>query len=263
MDLGLKDKIAVVTASSKGLGKATAEALALEGARLAICSRDERAIRETGEYLKKTFNVDVLALACDLEDKKNIESFAGKVINKFGGADILFANSGGPPSGMIADFGPEDFEKALNQNLMSTISLTYAFLPSMKLRKWGRIIASTSITVKQPIPSLALSNVSRVGVIAFIKSISRELGPFNITANAVAPGYIMTDRVVQLFKSRAKNEGKSFEDALKELEKNIPVGRIGRPEEFGALIAYLASEKAAYINGETILIDGGMYQGLM
>src|SRR5271157_817059 len=191
MDLGLKDKIAVITASSKGLGKAAAEALAREGARIAICSRDERAIRETGEYLKKSYHADVLAWPCNVEDRNSINSFSVEVTKKFGGADILFTNSGGPPSGAIGDFKAVDFEKALNLNLMSTINLIYAFLPYMKERKWGRIIASTSITVKQPIPTLALSNISRVGVIAFIKSLSREVASFNITANAVAPGYIM------------------------------------------------------------------------
>ena len=263
MELGLTDKIAVVTASSKGLGKAVAEALAQEGARLAICSRDERRISETGDYLKNRYHADVFACACDVEDRRSVEFFAKEVIKKFGGAHILFANSGGPPSGTLDTFTAADFEKALNMNLMSAINLTYAFLPTMKDQKWGRIIASTSITVKQPVPTLALSNVSRVGVVAFIKTLSREVAPFNITANSVAPGYIMTDRVVQLYRERAKNENRPYEDAIRDLEKNIPPGRIGKPEEFGSLVAFLASERAAYINGETILIDGGMYQGLM
>ena len=263
MELGLNNKIAVVTASSKGLGKAVAEALAQEGARLAICSRDERRIHETGEYLKNTYHADVFACVCDVEDRRSVDNFANEVIKKFGTAHILFTNSGGPPSGTLANFTTPDFEKALNLNLMSAINLVYAFLPYMKDQKWGRIIASTSITVKQPIPTLVLSNISRVGVIAFIKSLSLEVAPFNITANSVAPGYIMTDRIVQLYKDRARNENRPFEDAIKDLEKNIPPGRIGKPEEFGSLVAYLASEKAAYINGATILIDGGMYQGLM
>ncbi|OHD68537.1 MAG: hypothetical protein A2W19_12145 [Spirochaetes bacterium RBG_16_49_21] len=263
MDLGLKDKIAVVAASSSGLGRAAAEALAQEGARLAICSRDERRIREAGEYLKEKYRAAVFPGVCDVEDRSSVDIFTKEVIKRFGTVHILFTNAGGPPSGTIGNFSAKDFEKALNLNLISAINLIYAFLPCMKDQKWGRIIASTSITVKQPIPTLALSNVSRVGVIAFIKSLSFEVAPFNITANAVAPGYIMTDRIVQIAADKAKNENRSFDDAVSDLEKSIPLGRIGRPDEFGSLVAFLASERAGYINGETILIDGGAYRGLM
>jgi 3-oxoacyl-[acyl-carrier protein] reductase len=140
--------------------------------------------------------------------------------------------------------------------------LVYAFLPQMKSNAWGRVIASTSITVKQPIPNLALSNVSRVGVAAFIKSLAREVAPHNITANTVAPGYIMTERVRQLLEGRVAAEAITFEAALQQIVQEIPAGRTGRPEEFGALVAFLASERASYLNGETILIDGGMHRGL-
>lgn len=145
---------------------------------------------------------------------------------------------------------------------MSAIHLGYAFLPAMKEKQWGRIIASTSITVKQPIPHLALSNISRVRVVALVKSLARDLAPFNITANAVAPGYIMTERVKQLLEARVASEGISFDRTLEQMAEQIPARRTGRPEEFGALVAFLASERAAYINGETVLIDGAMYGGL-
>jgi 3-oxoacyl-[acyl-carrier protein] reductase len=263
MELGLKNKIAVVTASSKGLGKAVAEAMAQEGARLAICSRNDTRIKETAQDLSEKYKTDVYAGVCNVEEKSSIELFAQEVIKKFGTVHVLFINAGGPPPGTIANFLPADFEKALNLNLMSAINLTYSFLPYMKKQKWGRIIASTSITVKQPVPTLVLSNVSRVGVVAFIKSLSTEVAPFNITANAVAPGYIMTDRVVQITTDRAQGENRTFDEVINEQVKNIPLGRIGRPDEFGSLVAFVASERAGYINGETILIDGGMYRGLM
>ncbi len=263
MDLGLKDKTAVVTASSKGLGRAVAEALAREGSRLVLCARDGERLRAAGEEIGRAYGTEVHCETCDVQDRAGVEAFARAVLERYGGIHVLFMNAGGPPAGGLDDVRPEDFEKALSLNLMSAIYLAYAFIPSMREQKWGRIIASTSITVKQPVPALALSNVSRVGVVAFVKSLAYELGPFNITANAVAPGYIMTDRVVSLFQERTRKENITLEQARRSVEESIPAGRIGKPEEFGALVAFLASEQASYINGETILIDGGMYRGLM
>ena len=263
MDLKIKGKVAVVTASSKGLGKAAAEALAAEGANLAICSRDESRINETADYLKSTYNVDVLATVCDVTDNTGIEAFKNKVIDHFGTCHILFTNAGGPPPGKVETFKEEDFQKALELNLLSNINLVNAFLPFMKQQKWGRILASTSITVKQPIPTLALSNVSRVGVVAYIKSLALEVASLNITANVLAPGYIMTERVKQLLENRAQTQGISYEEAREGVLAEIPAKKIGSPADFGAFCAFLASEQAAYITGETILMDGGMYKGLM
>ncbi len=262
MDLGLKEKVAVVTASSQGLGRAVAESLAQEGAKLAICSRDEDRIEAAGSYLRERYGTDVLALVCDVSEPTSVNALRDRVMDRFGAADIVFANAGGPPPGGVLDVTPEDYEKAIRLNLMSAIHLAYAFLPQMRKRKWGRIIASTSITVKQPIPYLALSNISRVGVVALIKSLARDLAPFNITANAVAPGYIMTERVKQLLDARVASERITFDQAVEQMAAQIPARRTGVPEEFGALVAFLASERAAYINGETVLIDGAMYGGL-
>lgn len=262
MDLGLTDRVAVVAAASKGLGRAAAEALAREGARVAVCSRDADRIAETARDLKKKYGADVLPVVCDVSDPESVAGFRDRVLEAFGGADILFANAGGPPPGGVQDVTPGDYEGAIRLNLMSAVHLVYAFLPRMKEKKWGRIIASTSITVKQPIPYLALSNVSRVGVVAFVKSLARDLAPLNITANAVAPGYIMTERVKQLIEARVASEGISFDQALAQMEGQVPARRIGMPEEFGSLVAFLASERAAYVNGETILIDGALYSGL-
>jgi len=263
MDLKIKGKNAVVTAASKGLGRATAEALAAEGVNLAICSRDKERIEETAEHIRSTYSVDVISAVCDVTDKDDIEAFKQKTIQHFKTCHILYANAGGPPPGTVQDFKGEEFQKALELNLLSTINLVYAFLPCMKKQAWGRILASASITVKQPIPTLALSNVSRAGVVAFIKSLAHEVGSLNITANTLAPGYIMTERVEQLLKNQAQKSGTSYENALEKLLDKIPAKTIGKPEDFGALCAFLSSEQASYITGETILIDGGMYGGMM
>jgi 3-oxoacyl-[acyl-carrier protein] reductase len=262
MDLGLKGKVAVVAASSQGLGKAVAETLAKEGAKLAICSRDPGRINETAAHLRQACGADVLPVPCDVSDPGSVTRFRDEVLEAFGRADIVFTNAGGPPPGGVEDVKPGDYEGAIRLNLMSAVHLVYAFLPRMQERRWGRIIASTSITVKQPIPYLALSNVSRVGVVAFIKTLARHVAPLKITANAVAPGYIMTERVKQLLEARVAKEGISFDQALQQVVGQIPVRRTGTPEEFGALVAFLASEQAAYVNGETILIDGALYGGL-
>jgi len=261
MDLGIKNS--VVTASSRGLGRAVAEALAAEGARLAVCARDRDGIAATGRFIKKEYGVDVLYESCDVSRADDVRRFAESVAAEYGTAHILFANAGGPPPGRVGDFAPEDYERAIGLNTMSTIRLVDSFLPLMRKAGWGRIIASASVTVKQPLPALALSNVSRAGVVAYIKTVAREYASTGITANTVAPGYIYTDRVKQILDERVEREGLSFDEAMKRLAASIPAGRIGTTKEFASLVAFLASEQAGYINGETILIDGGQYQGLM
>jgi 3-oxoacyl-[acyl-carrier protein] reductase len=263
MELKIEGKVAVVTASSKGLGRAVAEALAKEGVKLAICSRDKERIEKAADFISKKYEVEVLAAVCDVTDKNSIESFQCKVIDHFKACHILYANAGGPPPGKAEDFTGEDFRKAVDLNLMSTINLVYAFLPFMKNQRWGRILASASITVKQPLPTLALSNVSRAGVVAFIKTLSKEVAPFNVTVNTLAPGYIMTERVQDLLQNQAQNQGISYHEAMEQLLNKIPTNTIGKPGDFGALCAFLSSEHAAYITGETFLIDGGMYKGVM
>jgi 3-oxoacyl-[acyl-carrier protein] reductase len=263
MDLKIKGKVAVVTASSRGLGKAAAEALAAEGVNLALCSRDEAAIQKTAGTIRARHNVEVMAEVCDVTDPESILSFKEKVIRHFETCHILFTNAGGPPPGRVEEFSEKDFRQALDLNLLSAINLVNAFLPFMKRQKWGRILASTSISVKQPMPTLALSNVSRVGVVAFIKSLSLDTAALNVTANTLAPGYIMTERVKNLLENQARNQGIAYETALTNLIESIPAKKIADPQDFGALCAFLASEWASYITGVTILIDGGMHKGLM
>ncbi len=262
MELELKNKVAVVTASSKGLGKAVAESLAAEGVNLVICSRNKEAIEKTGLEIEKRFNVEVLPLVCDLKNEESISYLREKAIKHFKKIDILFTNAGGPPPGKAFDFSLTDYRESLELNLLSAVNLVLQFIEIMKKNNWGRIIISTSISVKQPIHTLALSNVSRVGLVAFVKSILEDISKYNITANIIAPGYIMTERVKNLIEDKMKRENISYEQALQSITNNIPLKRIGTPKEFGSLVAFLSSNLSGYINGETILIDGGMYKGL-
>jgi 3-oxoacyl-[acyl-carrier protein] reductase len=263
MDLGITGKVAVVAAASEGLGRAAAEALAAEGANLVICSRDRTRIEGTAAELRRSHAVDVKSFVCDVTDAESVARFREAVFDTHKAAHILFTNAGGPPSGGVEEFAEADFLQALRLNLLSAIHLVREFLPQMKKQAYGRIIALTSISVKQPLPTLALSNVARVGVVAYIKSIATAVSHLNITANTLAPGYFLTDRVKELLSDMAKRDGISEEEALAAITASIPAKRVGAPEELGALVAFLASEQAGYISGDTILIDGGMYQGLM
>ena len=263
MDLEIKGKIAVVTAASKGLGKEVAISLAREGANLVICARGEEELEKTRREIEDRFKVKIFSFTCDVTKREDVEKFRDFVIDEFKTVHMLFTNAGGPPPGGFFDFKPEDYLKAINLNLMSAIYLVYSFIPYMKEQRYGRIVASTSITVKQPLKNLILSNVSRTGVVSFIKSLSNEVAPYNITANCVAPGYTMTDRVRKLMEDKAKRENISVDEALKTITKDIPMGRIGDPSEFADVVTFLLSERASYITGATIQIDGGYYRGLM
>ena len=262
MELNLHNKIAIITAASKGLGKAVAEELSREGTLCVICSRDDMLLQRTANEISHKTGNDVSAFKCDVTKSEDVDALKEFVLQRYKKVDILFTNAGGPPAGFIHSVTPEDYTKALQLNLMSAIYLIYAFLPVMQQQQYGRIIASTSVTVKQPLDNLVLSNVSRVGVVALIKSIANQYGKYNITANAVAPGYILTERLKNLIELKAKQENIPFEKAKETFAAEIPLQRIGMPEEFAGLVAFLASEKAGYINGQTILIDGGMYKGL-
>jgi 3-oxoacyl-[acyl-carrier protein] reductase len=263
MDLMIKGKVAVVAAASKGLGRAVAEALAEEGVNLAICSRDKDRITETADYLQAVYDVEVLPVICDVTDSSQIIRFKEKVIDRFKTCHILFTNAGGPPPGSLENFTGEDFKKAIDLNLMSAINLFYAFLPYMKSQKWGRVIASTSTNVRQLLLGYPLSNVSRIAVSAFIKSAAMEFAHLNITANVLVPGLFLTDLVKESLQNRAKREGIQYSDIIEKTKNTIPTRTIGNPKDFGAFAAFLASENASYITGETFLIDGGEYAGLM
>jgi len=262
MELGLRGKVSFVMAGSKGLGKAVALKLAEEGARVAIVAHNPSNIEIAKKEIESEANASVLSLVADVSREDELKRAVEETVKHFGTIHILFTNAGGPPSGGFFDFKPEDYLKAVQLNLMSTIYAVYSVVPYMKEQKWGRIVASTSISVKQPLPDLILSNVSRIGVIAFIKSISNTLAPFGITANCVAPGYTMTERVESLIKARIEKEGISFEEAEKTMVGSIPMGRLGTVNEFSSTVAFLCSENASYITGATLPIDGGFIKGV-
>lgn len=263
MDLMIKGKVAVVVAASKGLGRAVAEAFANEGVNLAICSRNKERINAAANYIQSEYKVKVLPLVCDVTNPSAIRNMKEEVIREFKTCHILFTNAGGPPPGKLENFTAEDFKKAIDLNLMSTINLVYAFLPYMQNQKWGRVLASTSSNVRQLMPQFPLSNVSRIGVVAFIKTIAQEYAHLNITANILAPGLFMTEPTQEYIGNKAKHEGIQYDDALKKVKNLIPTRTIGNPKDFGALAVFLTSEYASYITGETFLIDGGAYCGVM
>lgn len=262
MDLGLKDKVAIVPASSKGLGRACALGLALEGANVVICSRNKKDIQATAKEISDQTDSEILALKADVSDQSELEKIVKKTIDAFGTVHILINNAGGPPFGYFEQFDMDQWQKAIELNLLSTINLTKLVTPYMKEQNWGRIINITSIAVKQPLDGLILSNTSRAGVIGFAKTISNELAKHSILVNNVCPGRIFTDRIKNLANSRAKKDNKSFYQVIEAMETDIPLGKIGTPEEFANMVVFLASEKASYITGNTIQIDGGLLKGI-
>lgn len=253
MDLGLKNKVAFVAASSQGLGKAVALELAQEGASVIICGRNEKNLETAKQEIEKLTHAKVLALSGDLSVAADREQIIKSALKTFPVIDILITNSGGPPAGKFEDFKIEDWDKAYNNLLASAVSLIHGFLPGMKKQKLGRIISITSMTVKQPINNLILSNSVRVSVVGLMKTLANELAAYNITVNNVVPGYTETDRLKELIEKNS-----SFASAKME----IPLGRFGKPEEFAAAVAFLASERASYINGISLTVDGGWMKGL-
>lgn len=263
MNLGLTNKIAVVGASSKGLGKAIALGLAQEGAKVTICARNNDVLENTADEIRSATKSEVLAIPTDVSDPKQVEALIAKTIGNFGGIDILVNNAGGPRAGRFDDLSAEDYHDAVQLNLMSTINLCRAVIPWMRKRDSGRIINLTSVSVKQPVDGLMLSNMARTGVIGFAKTLATELASDKILVNNVCPGIIFTDRIKQLATVRAEEAGITYDEALDKMTTDIPLGRIGDPEEFANLVVFLASEKSSYITGATIQVDGGMVRSLL
>jgi 3-oxoacyl-[acyl-carrier protein] reductase len=263
MNLGLKDRVALVCGASKGLGRAVAEALAGEGAGLAICSRSEADIRQAASEISEHNRVEVLGLAADLSRAEEAGQFFKKALDHFGRIDILITNAGGPPSLPFSEISDQQWENAFHLTLMSAIVLIRAVLPEMEKRKFGRIVNLTSVAVKQPIEGLILSNTLRSGLVGLAKTLSTTYAPANITVNNVCPGFTLTERVRELSEVVAQRTGVAPDQVIREWEAKIPMGRMGRPEELADLVVFLASEKAGYITGTTIQVDGGYYRGLM
>ncbi len=262
MDLGLKGRTALVCGASQGLGYAIAEALAAEGVDLTICSRSEERITNARDAIAAATGAEVLAVAADLTEPADVERAVQFAREGLGRIDILVTNTGGPPSGPFEDHSARDWRHAIEQNFESVVNLARAVLPEMKERHWGRILNVTSITVKQPVEGLILSNAVRAGVTGFAKTLSNETASFGVTVNCLIPGYTRTERLVDLAEAISRRTGGSVEDAYATWESEVPMGRLGEPEELGALAAFLASDKAAYITGQSVAVDGGWIKGL-
>jgi 3-oxoacyl-[acyl-carrier protein] reductase len=265
MDFGLTGKVAVVTAASKGLGRASAAALAAEGATVVIASRNRETLERTAQEIGQASRSTVLAVPTDLRQAEDIAALVNKAVHAFGGIDILVNNTGSPPAGTFETLTDEQWQAAYDLILLSAIRLIRSVLPSMRQRQTGgRILQIVSSSVKEPIVGLLLSNALRPGVVGLAKTLSVELAPYRITVNNVCPGRMRTDRLRQGASVQARMaQGLTEEQALSELARDIPLGRIGRPEELGALVAFLASEQAGYITGTTIQVDGGLIHSLL
>lgn len=261
MDLGLKDRVAIVAASSQGLGKAVAMGLAREGAILALCARTESTLSAAAEEIRCQTGAGAMARAVDVTDYQQVRRFVAEVVEEYGRIDICVANAGGPPSKTFAETTIADWQAASNLNLMSTVYLAKETLPVMQRRRWGRFIAITSVTVKQPVEGLILSNAVRSGVNGLIKTLSNEYGPYNVLVNNVCPGYTATARLVSLTHKLAEDQGVSPKDIQERWASQAPLRRIGQPEEFANLVVFLASERASYITGVSIAVDGGIVRG--
>lgn len=263
MDLGIRGKVALVAASSKGLGRAVAEELAAEGVNLVMCARGEDALRAAAESIRTNSKVKVVDVAADISNPADADRVVKAGFDAFGQIDILVNNSGGPPSGPFESFTPEMWTVATKQLLESVVGLTRALLPGMKERRWGRILNVTSIAAKQPIEGLMLSNSLRAAVIGFARTLANEVAPFGVTVNNLLPGYTKTDRVKDLAAASAARSVGVHADMYSKWEREIPMGRLGEPREFAALAAFLASDRASYITGSSIAVDGGWIRSLL
>ncbi len=263
MDLGLKNKVALVTASSKGLGRACAEVLAAEGARVAICARDGVALKQTATDITSRTGAEILPIPADMSQAQDIERVIKECVDHFGRLHILVTNAGGPPAGYFDDFDDQQWLAAANLTLMSAVRLIRAAAPHMKKEGWGRIINITSMSVRQPVDNLILSNSLRAAVHGMAKTLANQWGQYGITVNNVMPGMVHTDRIEHLADLEAKQSGRSKEEVLVGFAQPVPAGRIGQPLEFGAVVAFLASEQAAYINGVSLPVDGGRINSVL
>lgn len=263
MDLGLRDRAAIVGGGSKGLGRACADSLAQEGANLAICSRNEAELDRAAQEIHDATGVEVLAVPGDLSQLEDIQRLVQRTADHFGRLDVMVCNTGGPPEGRAADTTEETWERSIQMALMFFIRMSREAVPHMKKGSWGRIVNVLASSVYQPIDNLVTSGVTRMGAVAFAKSLSDEVGRDNILVNNVAPGFLMTDRMSHIFETRSQESGRDLESVLQGFASNIPVGRFGRPEELGDFVTYLASDKNTYVTGTTILVDGGVVRSVL
>lgn len=263
MDLGLKDKVALVAAASRGLGRAVAEELAAEGAALILCARDQTTLTETAAAIADSTGAHVLAVPADVTQVDQVTRVVDSGAARFGRIDILVTNAGGPPAGRFDQLTREQWQEATQLTLYSAIELTRQVLPGMRQRRWGRILNITSIAVKQPVENLMLSNSLRAGLTGFARTLANEVAADGVTVNNILPGYTRTERLEDLARMMADKQGISSAEFRAKWEQEIPMGRLGEPREFAALAAFLVSERASYITGTSIQIDGGWIRSLL
>lgn len=263
MDLGLKDRVALVAAASKGIGFAAARELAREGARVFLCSRDEKRATEAAQKIHDATGATVAGIGADVTDDEAIQRFVSLALERADHIDILVTNAGGPPAATFAQTDLDMFRKAFELNALSAIRLAKLVLPGMRDQKWGRIINITSVSAKQPIDGLILSNTVRAGLTGWAKTVATEVAADNVTVNNVAPGYTLTERQQELAQARSQALGKTPEEIIASWATQGPMGRIAKPEEIAAAVAFLASERASYITGVTLQVDGGWVRGLL
>jgi 3-oxoacyl-[acyl-carrier protein] reductase len=263
MDLGLKGRVAIVAAASKGLGRAVAVELAREGAEVAICARSAEHLGEAAAAIRQETARDVFWQALDVTDYGAVRSFVAAVEKRFGRVDICVTNAGGPPAKKFAEISVEEWRVAVDLTLMSAVYFAREVLPRMQKNRWGRLLTITSVAVKQPIDGLLLSNSIRAAVTGLARTLANEYGADGITVNNVCPGYTLTERLDELADKMARDAGVDRGQILERWSSQVPMGRLARPEEFAALVTFLASERAGYINGATIAVDGGWVKSLL
>ena len=259
MDLGLKGRVAMVAASSKGIGKAIARSLAIEGARVSISARSAEALDAAKREIEGAApGAEVLTAPCDVTSKPDLERWHALTVEVLGPVDILLTNTGGPPAARLEELTEEQWRSGIESTLFNVIRLSSLVLPSMKARRWGRIVHLTSFVAKQPMPLLTISSTLRAGLSALTKTMATELAPHNVLVNAVLPGHVSTDRQVHLNTIRAREEGIGVEEYTARAARSVPLQRHARPEEVGDVVSFLCSERASYVTGSTIQIDGGL-----
>ena len=262
MDLGLKDRVAIVTGSSQGIGKAIALGLSEEGAKVVICARNEIQLVQTAKEIQSATGGEIYTMQADLTKEHDIKRLVAKTSERFGRIDILVNNTGGPPPTTFLETMKSQWRNVVNLLLMSVVTTCREVIPYMQKRKWGRIINMTSFVAKQPAERLVLSNALRAGIFGLSKTLSNELAKDGILVNAVCPGWTLTKRVEELAKAQSKATGKTYEEIVQVWESQIPLKRLAQPKEIADLVVFLASERASYITGAVIQVDGGVIKGL-